>query len=173
MPPPALSRSSALARSPAPSRAGGAGIALPEEGGFGRLCAWLRRTLFADEPDTKIDLSSMIDCVFILLIFFIVTTVFVEETGVQVAKPDAAASPSTVDDQTNVRIEIAADGKITLDGREIALADVAAGVKSGLENPETPVVIRASEKSRHGTFVAVWDAARRGGAQMMSFNTVN
>jgi len=133
----------------------------------------MRRTLFADEPDTKIDLSSMIDCVFILLIFFIVTTVFVEETGVQVAKPDAAASPATIEDQVDVRIEISADNKIKLDGREIALADVAALVKSGLEDPETPVVIRANEKARHGTFVAVWDAARRGGAQMLSFNTVN
>jgi biopolymer transport protein ExbD len=133
----------------------------------------MRRTMFQDEADTKIDLSSMIDCVFILLIFFIVTTVFVEETGVQVAKPDAAANPSAIVDQTNVRIEITADGKITLDDREIALADVTALVKAGLENPETPVVIRAHEKARHGTFVAVWDAARRGGAQMLSFNTVN
>jgi hypothetical protein len=51
VPPPALSRSPALACSPAPSRAGGAGIALPEEGGFARLCAWLRRTLFSAEFD--------------------------------------------------------------------------------------------------------------------------
>jgi biopolymer transport protein ExbD len=46
----------------------------------------------ADEADAGIDMSAMIDCVFILLIFFIVTTTFVEETGIEVDKPQAASS---------------------------------------------------------------------------------
>ena len=49
-----------------------------------------RRTVFSEEEETEINLSPMIDCIFILLIFFIVTTVFVEERGFSVAKPDAA-----------------------------------------------------------------------------------
>ena len=46
-------------------------------------------------------------------------------------------------------------------------------VKSNMDDPDTPVVIRCNEKSRHGTFVSVWDEARRAGAQTLSFNTVN
>ena len=51
-----------------------------------------RRSVLSPDDETEINLSPMIDCIFILLIFFIVTTVFVEEKGLQVAKPDAAAA---------------------------------------------------------------------------------
>jgi len=131
-----------------------------------------RRSILQDEEATEINLSPMIDCIFILLIFFIVTTVFVEETGVEVNKPDAAASANP-DESENVAIEIDAAGKILHGGQQISLAEVTAIVKAKVEDPETPVVIRAHEKSRHGLFVSVWDAAKRGGAQTLSFSTVN
>jgi biopolymer transport protein ExbD len=131
-----------------------------------------RRSILSEDEATEINLSPMIDCIFILLIFFIVTTVFVEEQGLQVAKPDAAASVS-LEEKQNVVLEITADGKILLGDREVGLAEIANKVKALLSDPETPVVIRAHEKAHHGTFVAVWDAARRGGAQALSFNTVN
>jgi biopolymer transport protein ExbD len=67
---------------------------------------------------------------------------------------------------------VTAQGKILHDGREVNLAEVTAIVKGGLDDPETPVVIRVSEKARQGLFVAVWDAAKRGGARTLSFNTV-
>jgi len=114
----------------------------------------------------------MIDCVFILLIFFIVTTVFVEEKGFQASKPDAAASaPSEETDA--VVLEITAENKVLLDGKEIRLPEVTRRVKNHLAEPDTPVTIRAHENSAHGTFVAVWDAAKRGGAEALSFTTVN
>ena len=131
-----------------------------------------RRSILDEDDSSRIDLSSMIDCVFILLIFFIVTTTFVEEQGLQVDKPDAAATPSLEQDE-NVSLEITADNKILFERREIELADVAVHVKAGLRDGETPVVIRAHEKSDHGTFVGVWDAARRAGAVALSFTTVN
>ena len=130
-------------------------------------------SLIEYDDKTEIDLAPMIDCVFILLIFFIVTTVFVEEKGLPVAKPDAAASVAMLEESENVVLEITADDKILYEQHEIALSEVAPRVKSGLEDPDTPVVIRAHEKSRHATFVAVWDAARRGGAEMLSFSTVD
>ncbi len=130
-----------------------------------------RRSILERDEETKIDLAPMIDCVFILLIFFIVTTVFVEEQGLQVSKPDAAAA--SPEEKNNVAIDINAAGKILYQGKEIALADVTNVVKANLDDPETPVVIRASEKSSHGTFIGVWDAAKRGGAQALSFSTVN
>ncbi len=131
-----------------------------------------RRSILQDEEATEINLSPMIDCIFILLIFFIVTTVFVEETGLQVHKPDAAASVS-LEDPENVTLEITAENKILFQDREIPLAEVVGRVKANVQGDETPVVIRAHEKSDHGLFVSVWDAAKRGGAEQLSFTTVN
>ncbi len=131
-----------------------------------------RRSILDDEDDTRIELSPMIDCVFILLIFFIVTTVFVEETGFQASKPDAAATPSS-EESESVVLEITAENQILIGGERVRAGDVAGRVKDALADPETPVTIRAHENSAHGTFVGVWDAARRGGAQALSFTTVN
>jgi biopolymer transport protein ExbD len=131
-----------------------------------------RRSILSDEETSDIDLSPMIDCIFILLIFFIVTTVFVDERGMPVNKPDAAV-PTSVEEKESVVLEITAENGILCDGVEIGIPDVANRVRAGLSDPQTPVVIRAHEKARHGTFVAVWDAARRGGAQLLSFTTVH
>ena len=58
-------------------------------------------------------------------------------------------------------------------GAEVSLAEVTAIVKENTTDPDTPVVIRTHEKASHGLFVGVWDAAKRGGARALSFNTVN
>jgi biopolymer transport protein ExbD len=131
-----------------------------------------RRSILEEEDTPGIELSAMIDCVFILLIFFIVTTVFVEEKGLQASKPDVAATASP--DQTeNVVLEITAENKILFKEQEISVADVAGRVGDSMTEPDTPVTIRANKSSSHGTFVAVWDAARRGGAKALTFTTVN
>jgi len=131
-----------------------------------------RRSVLTEDEETEINLSPMIDCIFILLIFFIVTTVFVEEQGIQVNKPDAAAV-SAAEDKEKVVLEITPQNQVLLGGREVSLADVSTKVKAGLSDPETPVVIRVHEKSTHAVFVSVWDAAKRAGADMLSFSTVN
>ncbi len=131
-----------------------------------------RRSILSEDEDTPINLSPMIDCIFILLIFFIVTTVFVEEQGVQVAKPDAAAVSNSEDKESLVLV-ITGENKILIDEKEVPLAEVTARVKQTVVDAETPVVIRADEKSDHGLFVSVWDAARLGGADTLSFNTIN
>lgn len=133
-----------------------------------------RRRLELEEDATTIDLSSMIDCIFILLIFFIVTTVFVEEKGMAVAKPDAAAAAAATGEQAKkVVLELTEQGEIRVDGKTVPLADVPQRVRGGIEDETTPVVIRAHEKASHGAFVALWDAAKRGGAETLSFSTVN
>jgi biopolymer transport protein ExbD len=132
-----------------------------------------RRSVLGSDEDTAVDLSPMIDCIFLLLIFFMVTTAFVEERGLQVSKPDAAATATTQDEDERVVLEITAGDKILLDSKEITLSDVTGRVKSRLKDAETPVVIRAHQKSHHGTFVSVWDAAKRGGAQVLSFTTIS
>jgi len=132
-----------------------------------------RRSILDEEDRTEINLSPMIDCIFILLIFFIVTTVFVQEDGFQANKPDAAASAALEDNET-VTLEIAADNKILFDKTEIGLGEVVDRVRSETAgDDEVPVVIRTHENADHGVFVAVWDAARRGGAKALSFSTVN
>jgi len=131
-----------------------------------------RSVLGEDEEGGEINLSPMIDCVFILLIFFIVTTVFVEEQGFQVHKPDAAATESQ-DEIDNVVFRITEKGQVLYDGRPVGLGDVTRYVKARVRDVDTPVVIRAHEKAAHGTFVAVWDAARRAGAEKLTFSTVN
>jgi len=132
----------------------------------------LARRPITEEEETEINLSPMIDCIFILLIFFIVTTVFVEEKGLEVNKPDAAAAASP-EETESVTLEITAQNKILFGRQEIGLAEVIGRVKESVTDPETPVVIRAHEKSDHGVFVSVWDAARRGGAEALSFSTIN
>jgi biopolymer transport protein ExbD len=132
-----------------------------------------RQSLIQEEDATEINLSPMIDCIFILLIFFIVTTVFVEEKGLEVNKPDAAAS-AALDPGQNVAFEISPDDKIHFRGREIPLAEVTSRVRESTgKSPDARVVIRAHEKASHGIFVHVWDAAKQGGASTLSFTTTN
>ena len=131
----------------------------------------MARRVLSEDEETEINLSPMIDCIFILLIFFIVTTVFVEEQGLQVAKPDAAAA-SALEPTENLVLEITAENKIVYEKREIQLGDVVSKVKASAA-AELPVVIRAHEKADHGTFVSVWDAAVQAGAFELTFNTVN
>jgi biopolymer transport protein ExbD len=131
-----------------------------------------RHSIVNDEESPDIDLSPMIDCIFLLLIFFIVTTVFVEERGLPVTKPDAAASTAQ-QEKDSVVIEITAEGKLRIGDQEVGLADVTSRVKAGIGDGDTPVVIRSHEKSHHGSFVAVWDAAKKGGAEALSFTTIN
>jgi len=131
-----------------------------------------RRSILSDDDEVKIDLSSMIDCIFILLIFFIVATVFVEEKGLQASKPDAAAT-ATEDESETVILQITADNRVLVQNEEVAIGEVAGRVQTSLVDEATPVVIRAHQSSDHGVFVGVWDAARRGGAEILSFSTVN
>jgi len=86
--------------------------------------------------------------------------------------PVAAASPST-DVAEFVVLHITAENQILHDGKVITLLDVEGRVRAGLREADTPVVVRADEKSDHGVFVSVWDAARRGGAEQLSFSTTN
>jgi biopolymer transport protein ExbD len=131
-----------------------------------------RRSILSDEDETKIDLSPMIDCIFILLIFFIVATVFVEERGLEASKPDAAAA-ATDEERETLILRITADNKVLVQDEEVAMAELAGRVQSGLVDESTPVVIRAHQSADHGVFVGAWDAARRGGAELLSFSTVH
>ena len=119
----------------------------------------------------EINISPLIDVVFILLIFFIVTTVFVEETGVDVTKPQAS---SAVDlEKNSILIAITDTGKVVYGGREIGSAGVRSIVKRLNQKDEMPVIIQADKTVPTSLLVRVIDEAKIGGAPSVNISTEN
>ena len=114
------------------------------------------------EERSEINLSPLIDMVFILLIFFLVTTVFVEETGVEVERPEAASAEPLV--RESIQIAITADGGVFFDGEDIGVAGVRPLVRRLTEREERPVILQVDEQAPAGLAVRVIDAASLGGA---------
>jgi len=124
-----------------------------------------------DNTEPGIDMSPLIDCVFILLIFFIVTTVFVEEPGVEIRKPDATLDVEL--EKNSIIVAISADNKIVYGGKEFGVSGVAARVRQLLARDDLPVIIQADELSDHGVFSDVWSAMKNAGARKISLSTLN
>lgn len=116
-----------------------------------------------------IDMSPMIDCVFILLIFFIVTTTFVEETGIEVDKPQAASSVRL--EKTSILIALTANGAVVYGGREIGMSGVQPLVRRMLQKEDVPVIVQADAAAPAGLLVRVIDEAKLAGAQKVSVAT--
>jgi biopolymer transport protein ExbD len=122
-----------------------------------------------DGGDVGIDMSAMIDCVFILLIFFIVTTTFVEETGVEVDKPQAASSVRL--EKTSILIALTANGTVVYGGREIGMSGVQPLVRRMLQKEDVPVIVQADTQAPSGLLVRVVDEAKLAGAVKVSVAT--
>jgi biopolymer transport protein ExbD len=121
----------------------------------------------ADESgEGAIDISPLIDCVFILLIFFIVTTTFVEETGVEVDKPQAASAVRL--EKTSILIALTAKGEVVYGGREITISGVRPLVKRMLQKEDVPVIVQADAAAPSGLLVRVIDEAKLAGAVKVS-----
>ena len=115
----------------------------------------------------ELNMAPLIDMVFLLLIFFLVNTSFVKETGIDVSRPTAATAAV----KPNAMILIAVDraNRIFMDRREIDLRAVRANVERALaENPEGAVVVVADKESSTGMAVQVMDACRLAGASTVS-----
>ena len=123
-----------------------------------------------DSSDVAVDISPLIDCVFILLIFFIVTTTFVEETGVEVDKPQAASSVQL--EKTSIMIAITQNGEIVYGGNEIGIAGIRPLVKRMMQKEEVPVIIQADQNVMSGLLVRVIDEAKLAGAMKVSISTL-
>lgn len=129
-----------------------------------------RRFSDAEGEEVKIDLSPMIDCVFILLIFFIVTTVFVEESGIEVNRPDSGGQSSMNDDVQIIELDITPQGIVKFRGRDIGVQGVRGLVKQmRVNNADIPVLIQADEKTPHNVFAEVYGEVRMAGAEKISF----
>jgi len=116
----------------------------------------------AAEEESNIDITPMLDVVFIMLIFFIVTATFVKETGIDVNKPDAPTAE--VKTKANILIAIDASDNIWIDRRRVDPRSVRPNIERlHAENPQGSVVIQADKKSTNEMLVLVMDASRQAG----------
>ncbi|HCC20785.1 MAG TPA: biopolymer transporter ExbD [Verrucomicrobiales bacterium] len=123
-----------------------------------------------DANASEINISPLIDVVFILLIFFIVTTVFVEETGVDVDKPRAASAQDL--EKNSILIAVTSNGQVYQGGRSIGVSGVRSVVAAMLEvDDQMPVIIQGDASANHGIIVSVIDAAKLAGARTVNLAT--
>jgi biopolymer transport protein ExbD len=114
------------------------------------------------EEDSAIDITPMLDVVFIMLIFFIVTATFVKESGIDVNRPEAATAVKQ--EKANILIAIDAKNRIWIDRREIDVRSVRPNIERlHAENPQGSVVIQADKASTTETLIKVMDASRSAG----------
>lgn len=124
------------------------------------------------EQDTLIDLTPMLDVVFIMLIFFIVTASFVRETGVDIERPEATTAEQK--ENKNLLIAITPTNEIWIDNRRIDIRSVRANVaRFHAENPSASVVIQADKNAKVDTLAKVTDYARAAGVYQVSLSTTS
>jgi biopolymer transport protein ExbD len=131
-----------------------------------------RRRVFSSARggSEDINISPLIDMVFILLIFFIVTTVFVEETGVEVTKPQAASQIQL--EKNSILIAITSNNNVVYGGRDIGVNGVRGVVKRLVQDdPRMPVIIQADENVPTRILVRVIDEAKLAGANSVNIST--
>lgn len=130
-----------------------------------------RRASGVDQEQTGIDLAPMLDFVTNLLIFFIITAVFVKEAGLEVNRPTSFEQESD-DDTESIQIQILENGEIWVDNRAVDVRAVRANVeRMSAVNPESGVLILAQERAPTGTLVEVVDQVRLGGIENITFST--
>jgi len=123
--------------------------------------------LGAEEEENEINLTPMLDVVFIMLIFFIVTATFIKEAGIQVERPDTVTADSQED--ASILIAISPNDEIWIDRKKRDPRAVRAVIAQlHAENPKGSIVIQADEKSTHETLVIVMEAAKGAGVTNVS-----
>jgi len=120
-----------------------------------------------DLDQSEVNLTPMLDVVFIMLIFFIVTASFVKEAGIEVSRPPAATAERQ--ERGNILIAITSNNQIWIDRRQVSPKALRSNIERlHAENPGGSVVIQADEKSENGLLVQVMDAARLAGVKNVS-----
>jgi biopolymer transport protein ExbD len=115
-----------------------------------------------ESDESTVDITPMLDVVFIMLIFFIVTATFIKEAGIDVDKPEAATA--VVQEKASILVAIDANDQVWINRRQVDLRSVRSIIERlHAENPKGTVVIQADRDSRNDTLVQVMDASRRAG----------
>ncbi|HEC05667.1 ExbD/TolR family protein [Thiolapillus sp.] len=131
----------------------------------------MRRRYCQDDDEATIDLTPLMDIVFIMLIFFIVTTSFIKESGVDVNRPSANTAERK--EHGNILIAITANDEIWMDKRPVDIRAVRANVERlKAESPEASVVIQADKDSKNGLLVQVMDQVHLAGILNISIAAV-
>ena len=126
-----------------------------------------RRRSGGDDDAQVVDITPLIDIVFIMLIFFIVTAVFVKESGVEIERPQAETA--SLQTQMSILVGITENNEVYLNHRPVDLRAVRPHVLRLLaENPQGGVVIQADRNSRNHTLVQVIDQVRQAGVQKIA-----
>ena len=120
-----------------------------------------------EQEEAEINMTPMLDVVFIMLIFFIVTASFVKEAGIDVSRPEAATAVKK--ERANILIAISEKGEIWINKRRVDVRAVQANVERlHAENPQGTVVIQADKKATTDVLVKVMDGARAAGVYDVS-----
>ena len=123
------------------------------------------------EEELEINLTPMLDIVFIMLIFFIVTAVFVKEAGVEVDKPIASAA--TKQDRVSILVAITASNEVWINRKQVEIKAVRSIIeKLRSENPKGTVSVQADRKAKAGITLEVMEAARLAGATNVSISAL-
>jgi biopolymer transport protein ExbD len=126
-----------------------------------------KRVVLEEEEESEVNLTPMLDVVFIMLIFFIVTASFVKEAGIDVNRPNAATAERK--EKGNILIAISAEGRIWIDRRQVDARALRANIeRMHAENPHGAVIIQADGASKNEQLVQVMDAARLAGVKNVS-----
>jgi biopolymer transport protein ExbD len=114
------------------------------------------------EEESEINITPMLDVVFIMLIFFIVTATFIKEAGIDVNRPDAQTAVKQ--EKANILIAIGPNDDIWIDRRQVDIRSVRPNIERlHAENPQGSVVIQADKESKTDTLIQVMDASRQAG----------
>lgn len=114
------------------------------------------------EEESEINITPMLDVVFIMLIFFIVTATFIKEAGIDVNRPDAQTAVKQ--EKANILIAIGPNDDIWIDRRQVDIRSVRPNIERlHAENPQGSVVIQADKASKTDTLIQVMDASRQAG----------
>jgi len=130
-----------------------------------------QRHALRQKGNSEINITPMIDIVFILLIFFLVTTSFVKETGVDVNRPSAQSAERQ--EQGNILVAITDSGEIWIENHLVDIRAVRANIERIMaESPEAAVIVTADKESRTGLLVEVVDQARLAGIANVSIAAI-
>lgn len=122
----------------------------------------MRGNRVRESPQSEVNMTPMLDVVFIMLIFFIVTSSFVKEAGIDVIRPPAQTAVSK--DKGNILIAITENGQVWIDRRQIDPRDLRTNIERlHGENPQGSIVVQADRKSQNHLLIAVLDAAKAAG----------
>jgi biopolymer transport protein ExbD len=127
----------------------------------------MRRRQNRRKSESEVNLTPMLDVVFIMLIFFIVTASFVKESGIEISRP--GASTAVRKEKGNILIAISANDQIWMNRRQVDPRALRANIeRAHAENPQGAVVIQADKEAKTGLLVQVMDAARSAGVKDIS-----